>query len=1285
MRTFLIKSFSLISSTILIIGITSPTVQDGSTANCPTTQISTSTVEETGTQANLKRSQIYLNGIWQFLPAINNLSELPKQGWGEIWVPGDWQKETSNTVPGIIKKGSDLAWQNFNGKQLSKAWYQHSFDIPKTWQGRSILLDLRRVSTDAIIYVNGIQCGQINWPYGAVDITNVVKPGEPNQLNLLVMATADQAQTVVMNPNEILTQEANLDAKGLIGEVRLLSRPAGAYIHDVFVQTSTRNHQIKLDIEVIGIQQNDRAKITAELLNQQGKVEKVFTNFTILQANLKQIIQLNWKWRNPRLWDIEEPNLYTLRLKIQGKEIDDSYDQTFGFREFWIEGRKFYLNGKEIRWRPILHDESWVAGIPEVSERMISNYLWAGYNIAELWPWNHDERGKWHFRELFTEQADKSGFPIIAPALDIVRSGYVNHWNQKAGKQTWEPKMAQDLRRYRNHPSVLFWTTSANFFSHGDDQNPRRIGQKKVEGTVGKVGDERLAEVFPLAEDAVSTIKKYDQTRPVMVHHGASTGDIYATNSYLNLIPLQEREQWLSYWSKFGEMPYMVVEFGTPLHTTLMRGRNGFGKAIVTEPLMTEFSAIYLGKEAYKLETREYREQIRQRFKQEQTYQNWYGNHSLEFAPAFQNLLQLFVTNTWRSWRTAGITGGMIPWHSAQGWQVSKIGKEPIKLKTFESGHRGVYLQTIPKHFWNYLRTPEYNIQPAGTALLTNNRSMLAWIAGKSEEVTEKSHHFWAGETLQKQIVLINDSRQDQDFQYEWQVVINNQVVSTETKTGTIKPAQTLFFPMNVQLPTTLKQSKVKGEIQLKAVIGNQSLSDKFEFRVFKNCEMGRMPISQNCPHPIQVNKNKLAVFDPANQTTQMLKNLGYQVMPWDRMEATNLLIIGRQALSQKERLSPQIERFVRKGGNVLIFAQNPDWIQSLAMRISPHLSRRVFPIDQTHPVIKDLDSQDLRDWRGDSTLVAAYPDTMKGGQKLTDHGTPWYGWHWGNQGSVSSVPIEKPHLSSWRPILESEFDLAYTPLMELDYGKGRVILTTLDLEDNVPVDPVATQLSYQLIEYAATPSPIKKAEKVILIGDKNDAQKLDALGLIYQRSSTIEPNTDLLIIGSHLTVNEEQLKAYLQTGGQVFFLPRNSLVTILGVRAHQVANFGGSLSIPNWPAVAGLSASDLRSRSLYDAVLMQSGGEIAADGLLARVKIGNGIAIFSQIDPDILNADKNTYLRYTHWRYTRATTQILANLGATFHADRQIFAPASSTQLYHPDYRPDFDLGDDPYRYYRW
>ena len=136
----------------------------------------------------------------------------------------------------------------------------------------------------------------------------------------------------------------------------------------------------------------------------------------------------------------------------------------------------------------------------------------------------------------------------------------------------------------------------------------------------------------------------------------------------------------------------------------------------------------------------------------------------------------------------------------------------------------------------------------------------------------------------------------------------------------------------------------------------------------------------------------------------------------------------------------------------------------------------------------------------------------------------------------------------------------------------------------------------------------------------------------------------------------------------------------LLGISIKQVKEFADSLNLPQWSETHGISASDLRSRTEHETWLIQSGGEVA---------------IFSQIDPEGLNADVKTYLRYTRWRQTRAIAQILGNLGASFKVDGTIFThisqqnqDSSSTAdsgFYHADYRTDFDLGDEPYRYYRW
>jgi beta-galactosidase len=264
-----------------------------------------------------------------------------------------------------------------------------------------------------------------------------------------------------------------------------------------------------------------------------------------------------------------------------------------------------------------------------------------------------------------------------------------------------------------------------------------------------------------------------------------------------------------------------------------------------------------------------------------------------------------------------------------------------------------------------------------------------------------------------------------------------------------------------------------------------------------------------------------------------------------------------------------------------------------------------------------------------------------------------------GNRHTVSSAAIEKPHRSGWRPILQSDFDLAYSPLMELDYGKGRLIWCALDLEERAATEPVAKRVAQGVLAYART-SPLALRLKAVYLGGEAGRKLLDSTGAEYSSSNTIPNDAKLLLVGADATVEAAQLEAFARNGGKVLFLASSTAQGALGAQLTENAKFTGSLAVPNWPETRGLSASDLRFRNEAPAWLLTdvAQGEIGADGLLARRVVGRGVLLWAQFDPEGLDADKNTYLRLTRWRQTRALSQVLANLGASFKLDSRIFRP---------------------------
>jgi beta-galactosidase len=1160
-----------------------------------------------------KRARVSLNGAWKFSPPVSVTGQAntpPEKGWGYLGVPGNWRRHQE-----IIARGTGPQWTGLDLRSLAGAWYERRFKVPADWNGRHISIDVDRISTDATFWINDKPAGKVNFPEGEIDITNLVKAGEEVTLRAFVVATIEPGDVLVMMgeaPGQNWTAKRELQTAGLVGNVTLQSRPRGAYVSDVYIQPSFRKKQLALDVELSGVTQNGPVQLVASMLDENGKEEKRFTQTVNATAGATQRVTANWAWDNPRLWDYKQPNLYTLRLTAKGAGLDDEPATKFGFRETWIEGRQVMLNGTPFRMRPFLLGTSAMGGGDTLSDAFE-----LGYNFGEIWPEGTEERSTATLYTSWYDAADRGGMPIsgMTPHMGWMGGNFNNPTRQAAYRAATE----RVLRRHRNHPSIIMWGTSGNMI--GSLKDPAYIGTIEASRKVEAFKDTPSSRAIPLADLGVSMIKSIDPTRPVFVHNGGSAGDIYTSNHYLNFIPLQEREEWLSNYAVNGQMPLAYVEFGTPVNISIMRGRNGFQNAYRSENWLTEFASIYLGNDAYKLETAEFRNESAKRFIKDQEYEWAQGMASRDTAPSWMQLQDLFIRNTWRTWRTMGMTGGMVPWD------------------------RG-YAKVNGK------------LTPAGEALRASNSDTLAWIVGAAQTgdvaaFTAKDHAYLAGEAVRKQIALINDSRNVQKYVVRWTATLDGKTISQGEKTGDVVVGKTLFLPIEFAAPATA--SKVGGEITLDATIGEINHTDRFAFRVWPRAVASRGNIS---------------VFDPEGKSSAMLRALGYTVSPWNGRASNQLLFLGRNALKTGTKLPGDLKAFVSNGGRVLFSGHDPHWLREyLGLRVSYHQSRRVFKVGENAATV-GIDEVDLRDWRGHSTLLNPRPDYVNGkgpDELISVKNLPYAGWRWGNRGTVASAAVEKPHRSGWRPLLEAEFDLQYSPLMELDYGKGKIVWSQLDLEDHAALEPAANRLARQVINYATT-APLAPRVAVSYIGGETGSALLNSLGVQFKTLTSL-PASGVVVVGADATIAPAQLETFARGGGKVLFLARKNATGAAGLQLTEKKDFIGSLQAPDWAEARGLSASDLRWRAAGSAWVASAGEgwQIGADGLLARRVVGNGVMVASQIDPTLLPADEKTYFRFTRWRQTRALSQVLANLGASFISDENIFSPRAPEKVKEP------------------
>jgi len=1185
------------------------------------------------------RARICLNGLWSFTPdAGRDAPDADSPEWGLIHVPGAWANShwSMQIRKSIHENGQGERWKIPDWKALESAWYRRRLHIPGDWEGSRVLLNLSRVSTDAVVFVDGKPAGEIRWPNGKVDLTNLVKPGGESELTLQVIATASTEPVLnfmATADSQVTAEEARLNHRGLIGEVFLEKRPKGAHVEDLFVQPSVREKQLTLDLRINGLSQPSAVNLSLRILDADGDLALEQKRTETLSPDA--VFSWSVPWQDPKLWDFGHPHLYTLEVTVSGDNIQDVFTQRFGFKEFWIEGRQFFLNGRPVNLRPLKVFDGHATGNVEIIRTHIRRYMEMGFNVGELWPSDHLERGMGHYRKLWKEIADEEGFGLIAtlPRSNqyIMDSRWRNVWEEN--REQYAKDVMPELIAFRNHPSVLYWVNSANFFGHHQDQNPRHLG-RSMEVT------ESWHQKEAAGLEAISFIKQSDPTRPVATHQGAQVGDVFMTNFYLNMLPLQDRMEWLSDYMENGTMPFMPVEMGTPLDCTFRRGRNGFSNNTRSEPLMTEYLAIYQGPDAYLSEPAAYRKDLKDTFEGGQKYGWWQNKDSKISAPGFQKLQSLFTQHTYRSWRTWGNSAGMIAWADAHGWTRGPGSDERISsTEPFRPGHRGTWLPSISK--WKTRPFDEAGgwIQlPAGQTFIQNNQPTLAWIAGAPEAFTERSHLFASSSTLRKQVVLLNDDTTEVPFDLQWTAEVGGVLLASGSERGNVSPTGNLRFPLEVDLPEVL--SKTDGRLRIRARMGSRIHLDEFEFRVF--------------PAPASMTVSA-RLEDPKALTAQMLQDLNIGLSEAEN-DMPSLLIVGRQALGTSRGLPPEAQKVINAGGTVLVMIQERDWYRRvLGFRVADPISRQVFPVQADHPVLAGLDARDLRNWNGEATLIDPYPVLTRPDTKLGAYGVPYHGWRWGSRGAVSSAMMEKPHYSGWTPILQGEFDLAYSPLMELYVNEGRILLCSLDVEDLAKYDPAAAQLTRQLLQYAATPRTSPR-RPTTYVGAEPLADELNAAGLQFSRSDTLPAAPGLLLVGPDSGLEREALEAFSREGGQVLVLPQRGGDPLVPLRSHQQA--GAALQIPGWPELRGISIADIRTRAPTPLMTLSAleGVELGVTGLLGRQKTETGALLFTQLDPAALKADTNTYLRFTRWRFTRARSQLIANLGGQFEQDLRIF-----------------------------
>lgn len=1195
-----------------------------------------------------------LNGPWLFQPLIGAEAIPPSGAWGTISVPGSWdsQPEWGNAVmpsfigrppvwPGVTVRAESGPSRIYLSK-VTRAWYEREITVPKDWGGRRIFVHFSRISTDATVFLNGKEIGEVHWPSGSIDLTQALRAGQNARLQVLVTAVASEKELkIAMREDYADTGNSGLRQRGIVSDVWLESEPLGPTLAPFQVQTSVKNKRLTVRGEVVGLKSPQSAKVTATVKSwPDGAEVRQFS--TEVQVEPGKPFTAEWSWPDPKLWDIGEPNLYTLNLQLEGTGWKDERRERFGFRELHIEGNRLLLNGRNFRARTIGANADQNGGLREAALAYQKSSLAKGYNMLEIWPNDTFRRGFADFRANYASWADETGILLLMP---VIRTDDLFSWQETPPPvephAKWLAANKQHIESVRNSPSVAGYLFFGNEFMTADDQNPLRLGNREA---LAQSQQKDVSRAITLLD----SLRVFDPTRFFGSHSGGSVGDVQTVNHYMGLVPMQEQEETPALWSAKGDMPYGAVEFCSPFSADMNQARMSWNSE--SEPRATEFIAAELGARSYEIESPGYRKHIKDRFDPaSRKFKGWPGGFiegvGYEAYPPYSEIQETSFRRIWRSWRTWGIPLGMIQWENP----FKQSTKGDTKLEAFAPGRLGMYFSKVPSSWVNSEGLDLQKMSPLQRAAWDAIQPQLAYLGGPAEgdQWVAKDHHFASGEKVRRSAVLVNDGLKTMPYSVQWSVVGTEPAIAGEAK-GELPAGEKTVLPVEFPAPEVSAISDLK--LSLRVVFGEgdatKVIEDQASLRIY--------PLVSSTP------QIAVSVFDPEGDTSALLKTLGFVTAPWNggKLPAKSVLVIGRRAMSAKDFSVAAFEQVISDGGRAVIFSQDPKWLRDHAgLRVHHWVGRKFWPVNsqKNHPILAGLNEKDFQDWRGEGTLVPAINEENLATSALRK-GYPAFGYRVGSRGSVSSAAWEKPHHSGWTPLLEGEFDLAYSPLMELRYGRGLVLSCSLDVEGRE--DPAARLIARRVIEAAAT-LPEAPRRATFYVGNENGSSLLQSMGLEFKPLSGALPPGALLVVGPGAKSPALAVRGVLGSGGRVLSFGQTSEeLAALGMKS-AMANYGRPLGeLPPWAEMNGISASDLGLRADAELPLIQPTGtiQVAAEGLLARSAEGKGVFVAFQGNPSALEADKFLYYRYSQWRWTRALSQLLTNLGGTFSADQSFF-----------------------------
>ncbi|MEM9985944.1 MAG: sugar-binding domain-containing protein, partial [Bacteroidota bacterium] len=247
------------------------------------------------------------------------------------------------------------------------AWYRRSVFIPASWRGKRIKLAFEAVAFETNVYVNQEKVGEHLDGYTPFDCdaTEHINYGANNDILVCVgdrisiqmpgkkyfeeQTSAIRGKRSNLPPYRSILAPVDYpdsDKGGIWAPVSILAKP-DLHVRRTTIRTSTRKKEFWNRVFVKNESDRDRTVDIHASIRQAGETVLALPKRQVsIAANTEVELLFESRWDNPSYWWPHDPQLYQSVIEIteEGKLVEH-HKTRFGFREFWIEGSEFQLNG----------------------------------------------------------------------------------------------------------------------------------------------------------------------------------------------------------------------------------------------------------------------------------------------------------------------------------------------------------------------------------------------------------------------------------------------------------------------------------------------------------------------------------------------------------------------------------------------------------------------------------------------------------------------------------------------------------------------------------------------------------------------------------------------------------------------------------------------------------------------------------------------------------------------------------------------------------------------------